>query len=81
MYTSIYLIVGFIGALALPRRWASVASVDSSGSSSSTIGPSHNVDDSSISSRSHNHSKSLEQSLLTTCVGSSGMFCQFYNIL
>lgn len=63
------------GALALPRRWASAASVNSSGSSSSTIGPSPHQDDSSLSSRSHSHShKSLEQSLLTTCVGSIRMF-------
>ncbi|CAG7837994.1 unnamed protein product [Allacma fusca] len=52
------------GALALPR-WASIASVDSSGSSSTTIGA--NQDDSSLR---HQHNKSLEQSLLTTCVGS-----------
>src|SRR5687767_7634783 len=50
-------------------RWASVASVDSSGSST-TIGGDNNSTSSPNLLGAHNHSKSLEQSLLTTCVGS-----------
>jgi len=56
------------GALALPR-WPSIASMDSSASSSTTtLGTSQ--DDASV--RSQHHNKSLEQTLLTTCVGSLG---------